>query len=102
LKATTHKDLLDHIRDAKTPKEAWDAFTTLFSKKNGARLQMLENEIGQAKQGNLSISEYFMKVKNMCQEISQLDAESKISDARQRRLLIRGLRPEYGAFTTAI
>ncbi|GAV87560.1 UBN2_3 domain-containing protein, partial [Cephalotus follicularis] len=56
LKATTHKDFMDHIRDAKSRKEAWDAFATLFSKKNGARLQMLENEIGQIKQDNLSIS----------------------------------------------
>ncbi|XP_077242632.1 uncharacterized protein LOC143883164 [Tasmannia lanceolata] len=102
LKATMQKDLLDHIRDAKSPKEACDAFATLFSKKNGARLQMLENEIGSINQGNLTISEYFMKVKMICQEISQLDEESKISDARQRRIIIRGLKQEYSAFMTAV
>ncbi|GAV77353.1 UBN2_3 domain-containing protein [Cephalotus follicularis] len=56
LKASIQKDLLDYIRDAKSPMEAWDAFATLFSKKNGARLQMLENEIRLINQGNLTIS----------------------------------------------
>ncbi|KAJ4971777.1 hypothetical protein NE237_004876 [Protea cynaroides] len=101
LKATTQKELLDYIRDAKSPKEAWDAFATLFSKKNTARLQMLENEIGSINQGNLTISNYFMKVKMICQEISQLDEESKISEARQRRIIIRGLKQEYSSFIIA-
>ncbi|KAK2998581.1 hypothetical protein RJ639_023105 [Escallonia herrerae] len=96
------KDLLDHIRDAKSPKEAWDAFATLFSKKNGARLQMLENKIGSLSQGTMTISDYFMKVKMICQEISQLDEESRISDARQGWIIIHGLKPEYSGFITAI
>ncbi|KAK3009164.1 hypothetical protein RJ639_014064 [Escallonia herrerae] len=102
LKASTQKDLLYHIRDAKSPKEAWDAFATLFSKKNGARLQMLENEIGSLSQGTMAISDYFMRVKMICQEISQLDEESRISDARQQRIIIRGLKPEYSGFITTI
>ncbi|KAL8159066.1 hypothetical protein V2J09_000603 [Rumex salicifolius] len=42
------------------------------------------------------------KVKNICHEISQLDKESAISEARMRRIIIRGLRPEYNSFITAI
>lgn len=34
LKTTVEEDVLEHIRDAKTPKEAWDTFAKLFSKKN--------------------------------------------------------------------
>ncbi|KAJ4951697.1 hypothetical protein NE237_028529 [Protea cynaroides] len=102
LKATTQKELLDYIRDAKSPKEAWDAFATLFSKKNTARLQMLENEIGSINQGNLTISNYFMKVKMICQEIFQLNEESKISEAKQRRIIIRGLKQEYSSFIIAM
>ncbi|GAV86072.1 zf-CCHC domain-containing protein/UBN2 domain-containing protein [Cephalotus follicularis] len=63
---------------------------------------MLENEIGSINQGNLTISNYFMKVKMVCQEIFQLDEESKISEARQRRIIIRGLKQEYSGFITAI
>nr|DAD28469.1 TPA_asm: hypothetical protein HUJ06_029937 [Nelumbo nucifera] len=33
LKTTIEEDVLEHIRDAKTPKEAWDTLAVLFSKK---------------------------------------------------------------------
>ncbi|KAK8331913.1 hypothetical protein V6Z11_A10G106600 [Gossypium hirsutum] len=35
---TTVEDVLEHIRNAKTSKEAWDTFVDLFSKKNETRL----------------------------------------------------------------
>ncbi|KAJ7978596.1 U6 small nuclear RNA (adenine-(43)-N(6))-methyltransferase [Quillaja saponaria] len=42
LKTTIDEEVLEHIRDAKTLKEAWDTLATLFSKKNSTRLQLLE------------------------------------------------------------
>jgi hypothetical protein len=45
LKTTIDDDMLEHIRDVKTPKEAWDTFAKLFSKKNDTRLQLLESEL---------------------------------------------------------
>ncbi|KAJ4833200.1 hypothetical protein Tsubulata_036586 [Turnera subulata] len=53
-------------------------------------------------QGGMSISKYFLRVKNFCNEISELDPDEKISEARQRRFLIRGLRKEYTPFVTSI
>ncbi|KAK3042168.1 hypothetical protein RJ639_001288 [Escallonia herrerae] len=38
LKTTVEEDVLEHIRDATTPKQAWDTFTKLFLKKNDTRL----------------------------------------------------------------
>ncbi|KAK3007270.1 hypothetical protein RJ639_017691 [Escallonia herrerae] len=38
LKTTVKEDVLEHIRDASTPKQAWDTFTKLFLKKNDTRL----------------------------------------------------------------
>ena len=38
LKTTTEEDVLEHIRDAETPKDAWDTFAKLFSKKNDTKL----------------------------------------------------------------
>ena len=74
----------------------------MFSRKNEARLQLLENELAGISQGALSISQYFTKVKNICREISQLDPEEKISEARMRRIIIHGLRPEYNGFMAAV
>ncbi|KAH0765121.1 hypothetical protein KY285_000992 [Solanum tuberosum] len=53
-------------------------------------------------QGTMSILEYFLRVKNICAEISKLDATEKISAVRLRRFLIRGLNKEYTPFVTSI
>ena len=47
----------------------------LFNKKNEAQLQIFENELANITQGKFSISEYFLKIKNLCSEISLLNLE---------------------------
>ncbi|KAH1064318.1 hypothetical protein J1N35_029305 [Gossypium stocksii] len=42
LKTTVEEDVLEHIYDAKTLKEAWDTLAKLFSKKNDTKLQLLK------------------------------------------------------------
>ena len=42
IKTTIEEELMEHIKDATTPKEAWDSLALWFSKKNDARLQLLE------------------------------------------------------------
>ena len=70
LKTTIEEDVLEHIRDAKTPKKAWYMFASLFSKKNDKRLQLLESELLSVVQRDMTIAQYFCKVKTLCQEIS--------------------------------
>ena len=65
-------------------------------------MQFLENELTVVTQGNFSIEEYFLKVKNLCSEISELNVEEPVSDARLRRYLIRGLRKEFMSFVSSI
>ncbi|KAL8132585.1 hypothetical protein AgCh_008168 [Apium graveolens] len=38
LKTRVEEDILEHIRDVSTPKEAWDILSKLFSKKNVSKL----------------------------------------------------------------
>lgn len=38
LKTTVQKELLEHIREADTPKLAWDTLAKFFAKTNDARL----------------------------------------------------------------
>ncbi|KAI5317528.1 PREDICTED: Retrovirus-related Pol poly from [Prunus dulcis] len=108
LKTIIEQEMLEHIRKAKTPKEAWDAFATLFSRRNdtrlqlatpflrrNTRLQLLENELLSVAQCNMTIAQYFQKVKSICREISELDPTSAIVDSRIKRIIIHGLRPEY-------
>lgn len=102
LKTTIEEEMLEHIRDKKTPKEAWDTFVTLFSKKNDTRLQLLENELLSISQRDMTIAQYFHRVKSICREITELDPKSVIEEARMKRIIIHGLRPEYRSFVTAV
>ncbi|KAE8657119.1 hypothetical protein F3Y22_tig00116996pilonHSYRG00002 [Hibiscus syriacus] len=53
--------MLEHIRDAKTPKETWNTFVTLFSKRNDTKLQLLENEPISMAQRDMTVAQYFHK-----------------------------------------
>ncbi|OMO72230.1 Zinc finger, CCHC-type [Corchorus capsularis] len=101
LSVTIEDGFLHHIKDARTPKEAWDTLTTLLAKKNDAKLQQLENELLSISQQNMPVSEYFSKVKLLCDEISKLDPNNVITETRMRRIIIHGLRPEYHGIVTA-
>ncbi|XP_048420036.1 uncharacterized protein LOC125468398 [Pyrus x bretschneideri] len=102
LKTTVEDDMLEHIQKAKTPKEAWDTFATLFSKRNDTRLQLLENELLSVAQRDMTIAQYFHKVKSICREISELDPSAAIVESRIKRIIIHGLRPEYRGFVAAV
>ncbi|ESQ46681.1 hypothetical protein EUTSA_v10000559mg, partial [Eutrema salsugineum] len=62
----------------------------------------VENRLANAQQGESSISEFFIKVKNFCSEINTLNSEESISEARLKRFIIRSLRPEYTPFVTFV
>ena len=102
IKTSIEEEMLEHIRHVNTPKAAWDTFSTLFSKKNDVRLQLLENKVMSMAQRDMMITQYFTKVKSLCREISELDPVSNISESRMRRIIIHGLRPEYSSFVAAI
>lgn len=62
----------------------------------------MKNELLSIKQGKMSISKYFSKIKSLCNEISELDPEATLSESRKRWIIIHGLRPEYQGFIAAI
>ena len=74
----------------------------LFSKKNNARLQLLENELLSISQRDITIAQYFHKVKSICREITELDTKSTIEEDRMKRIIIHGLRPEYRSFIIVV
>ena len=103
IKSTIEEEMPQHIKNAKTPKEAWDTFATFFfSKKNNTWLQLLENELLLISQRNIIVDEYFNKVKSLCHEISELDPTIAISESRMKRIIIHSLRLEFWSFVTAV
>ncbi|XP_076886109.1 uncharacterized protein LOC143535855 [Bidens hawaiensis] len=102
LKTTVEDELLDHIRDLATPKLAWDALAALFSKRNDAKLQLLENELLFVSQKKQSIPQYFHRVKSLCREIGELDREARIGDVIMKRIIVHGLKPVFRSYVAAI
>ncbi|KAK3014564.1 hypothetical protein RJ639_010178 [Escallonia herrerae] len=81
LRTSISKEYIDHVRDVDSPRKVWETLERLFTKKNTARLQLLENDLATLTQG---------------------DMDDPISEARLRRYLIRGLRKEYIPFVTSV
>ena len=102
LKTIIEEEMLEHILDDKTPKEAWDTFVMLFSKKNDMRLLLLENVLLLISQCDMMNAQYFHKVKSIYREIIELDLKSAIGEARMKRIIIHGLRLEYRSFVIAV
>ncbi|GKA62904.1 retrovirus-related pol polyprotein from transposon TNT 1-94 [Tanacetum coccineum] len=80
LKKTVEDDVLEHIRDVATPK----------------------SELLSVSQRDLKITQYFHKLKKLCQEISELDLDALIGDTRMKRIIIHGLKPEFRSYVGAI
>jgi len=79
----------------------WDNLAVLFARSNDAKLQRLENELLSMSQQNMMVSQYFSKVKSICDKISKLDPINIISETRMRRIIIHGLKLEYNGIITA-
>ena len=62
-------------------------------------LQQLKYEPMSIKQGDMMVSQYFTKVKSLCDEVQKLDCESAINEARMQRIIIRGL--DHSCLVTA-
>ncbi|KAH0661325.1 hypothetical protein KY284_026256 [Solanum tuberosum] len=46
----------------------------------------------------MTIAQYFLKVKMLCREISELDPQAPIGETRMKGIIIHGLKPEYRSF----
>ncbi|TMW86039.1 hypothetical protein EJD97_022037 [Solanum chilense] len=77
LNRTISFGLFHHIMKCKSANEIWSILDRLFNKKNKAQLKIFENQFA-----------------NTTQEA--------ISEARMKRIVIRGLKSEYISFVTSI
>lgn len=102
LKRSISHGLFDHIIKCKAANDIWETLNRLFDKKDIGRLQMLKNELANTTQGDLSISQLFIKIKNLCSEISLLDLDEPVFEARIQRHIVHGLKKEYTLFVTSI
>ena len=65
LTTCVHDHMLSHIRDANTPKEAWENLLEIFAANNSVRKLQLWQELNNIKQKEMSVSDYTTKIKHL-------------------------------------
>ena len=68
LATCVHYLMPSHIRDTKTPKEAWENLKKIFASDTSERKLQLWQELNNIRQKEMSVSDYTAKVKSICVE----------------------------------
>lgn len=98
LKNSISDHLFHHIIHCNSANSIWKTLNNLFGKlsdQEEARLRVLENELENTRQGDLTVSQFFSKIKNLCYEIVRVDPMEPVSEARLKCIVDHGLRPEF-------
>ena len=64
--------MIGHIQDAKSPKDAWDTLVKLYETNTKARKIQLKNDLHTVEKKNLSINEYALKIKSICESLASI------------------------------
>jgi hypothetical protein len=92
--------MLGHIQDAMLPKEAWDSLVKLFAVNTKARKLQLKTELNTLEKGKMSVNEYALKIKSICESLASINV--KVEDDDKVEICLRGLGPKYKSFKTSI
>ena len=94
------EQLLSYIRDAKTPKGAWENLKKIFAASTTARKLKLRQELSNLRQRDLSVADYTSKIKDICDSLASIDVNIKESEMVQ--VCLGGLASKFGAFRMAV
>ena len=62
-----HDNMIGHIQDATSPKQAWDRLVSFDTTNTKYRRLQLKNDLNRVKKENISINEYNLKIKSICE-----------------------------------
>ena len=88
--------MLSHIRDAKTPKEAWENFKKIFA----ARKLQLRQELNNIRQKEMSVSDYTAKLKSICDSLGSINVT--IDEDEMVQVCLGGLAQRFNSLRTTI
>ena len=73
LATCVHHHILSHIRDAKTPKEAWENLKKIFAADTSTRKLQLRQELNNIRQKEMSMMDYTAKIKSICNSLGSIN-----------------------------
>lgn len=100
LSVSIHDSMIGHIQDATSPKEAWNSLVSMDTTNTKARKLQLKNELNTVKKENLSINDYTLKIKGICESLASIGV--MVEDDDKVEVCLRGLTPAYKQFKTSI
>ena len=92
--------MLGYIREAKTPKEAWENLRKIFAANTTARRLQLRQELNNIQQRDMSIMAYTLKIKELCDSFGSISVN--IDDDEMVQICLSGLAPRFGAMRIAV
>ncbi|MCO5575889.1 hypothetical protein L7F22_029695 [Adiantum nelumboides] len=72
LSVSVSDSIVGHIRDADSSKDAWSNLIAFNGNNTRARKIQLKNELNTIKRGNLSVNDYTLKIKALCESLSSI------------------------------
>ena len=83
------EQLLSYIRDAKTPKGAWENLKKIFAATTTARTLQLRQELSNLRQRDLSVADCTSKMMDICDSLASI--EVNIEESEMVQVCLRGL-----------
>jgi hypothetical protein len=100
LMSSISDDMLPQALGCKTAQELWNTLDSTFTSESQARVLNLRLQLTTAKKGNLSVFDYFHKIKRIVATLAA--AGHPVSDFEFTAYLLGGLGPEYDPFMTSV
>ncbi|KAH1108519.1 hypothetical protein J1N35_012287 [Gossypium stocksii] len=99
LLSTISASLLPSFIDAKSACDVWTTAMDLFAANTGAKQSRLRHELHSLKKGNMSVTTYVARIKNLCALLET--SGSRISDEEKIEIMLAGLPPEFEAVVSS-
>jgi hypothetical protein len=94
------EQLLCYIRDAGTPKAAWENLKKIFAASSTAKKLQLRQELSNLRQRDLSVADYTLKINQICDSLASIGVN--IDESEKVQICLGGLALKFGAFRTAV
>ncbi|MCO5572827.1 hypothetical protein L7F22_026586 [Adiantum nelumboides] len=92
--------IVGHIQDANSPKDVWDNLIAFNVTNIRAMKIQLKNELNTIKKGDLSVNDYTLKIKALCESLSFIGVA--MDDDDKVEACLRGLGNAYKQFKISI
>ena len=96
LASCVHDHMLGYIQDAKIPKEAWGNLKKIFAANMAARKLQLRQELINIQQKDLSITNYTLKIKELCDSLGSINVN--IDDDEMVQICLSVLTPWFNPY----